>query len=154
MSLHHPLLEVASDLRWDPKMQILNLNDAPICRLPSELLVEIFIYCTYRKDISLNYIAIGNPDPFGDREHKENTGILPSLDSRMAPLKLCHICRYWRLIVISTPILWSRFSLHYPSLQNLSRTLAEAEVWLKLSNDCPLNFFITLFRIPLHETTG
>ncbi|KAH9935076.1 hypothetical protein B0H21DRAFT_759408 [Amylocystis lapponica] len=52
---------------------------APINRLPNELLVDIF-------------------------SHDRDRGKVPS----MAWVRLTHVCRYWRGIVLATPTLWSK----------------------------------------------
>ncbi|KAG2090575.1 hypothetical protein BD769DRAFT_413506 [Suillus cothurnatus] len=59
---------------------------SPICRLPSEILSEIFLYCL-PKDKHLTYT------------------------SRQAPMLLTRICRQWREVAVGLPMLWCRLRL-------------------------------------------
>ncbi|KAF8195629.1 hypothetical protein K438DRAFT_1826258, partial [Mycena galopus ATCC 62051] len=65
---------------------------SPIRRIPQDVLIEIFLSCL----------------------PSEHNAII---DPAEAPLVLGRICRYWKSIAYSTPMLWS--SLHIPSLDHL-----------------------------------
>ncbi|KAF8196072.1 hypothetical protein BJ912DRAFT_956110 [Pholiota molesta] len=57
----------------------------PITRLPYDALREIFIHCLHR---------------YPYREMQPNT--------KIAPLLLCHVCSSWRMVALSSAVLWSR----------------------------------------------
>ncbi|KAF7355525.1 hypothetical protein MSAN_01469500 [Mycena sanguinolenta] len=96
---------------------------SPIRRIPRDILLAIFFACL-------------------PSEHNA------VIDPAEAPLVLGRICRYWRDITYSTPMLWS--SLHIPALSyldappkllwGLQRTVG---AWLGRSGTCPLS--ISLF---------
>ncbi|TDL19027.1 hypothetical protein BD410DRAFT_752658, partial [Rickenella mellea] len=64
---------------------------APARRVLPELVSEIFTHATHSK----------NSEP--DRHRS----LLPRPRASEAPLKLGRICRHWRQIALSTPMLWS-----------------------------------------------
>ncbi|KAF7355524.1 hypothetical protein MSAN_01469400 [Mycena sanguinolenta] len=96
---------------------------SPIRRIPQDILLAIFFACL-------------------PSEHNA------VIDPAEAPLVLGRICRHWRDITYSTPMLWS--SLHIPALSyldappkllwGLQRTVG---AWLGRSGTCPLS--ISLF---------
>lgn len=96
---------------------------APIRRLPSEILSEIFLHCM-------------DPKGFGpEYDFREQ----PCLDKM--PLLLGEICSRWRSIALSTPRLWASLSLSIrPKYLNSDTKLAKT--WLSRSGTCPL--FISL----------
>ncbi|TDL18380.1 hypothetical protein BD410DRAFT_830912 [Rickenella mellea] len=59
---------------------------SPIYRIPSEVFLEIFTYC------------VSHPE-------------FPRPSVRSAPLQLCHVCRIWRKLAITTPRLWCKILL-------------------------------------------
>ncbi|KAF9029332.1 hypothetical protein BDZ89DRAFT_933125, partial [Hymenopellis radicata] len=68
-----------------------HMNDAksllhPIRSLPTELMSEIFSHCVPR-----GYV---------------DEGCLDSLDPRLAPWTLSHVCYRWRSLALSSPQLW------------------------------------------------
>ncbi|KAJ6502200.1 hypothetical protein C8R45DRAFT_1209810 [Mycena sanguinolenta] len=92
---------------------------SPMRFVPQDILQEIFISCLPSKHDAL-------------------------IDFTEAPLLLGRICRHWRSVAYSTPILWS--SIHIPPLDEFStppdvllgleRLVAE---WLERSTTCPLS---------------
>ncbi|KAJ6502174.1 hypothetical protein C8R45DRAFT_1190541 [Mycena sanguinolenta] len=92
---------------------------SPMRLVPQDILQEIFLSCLPSKHDAL-------------------------IDFNEAPLLLGRICRHWRSVAYSTPILWS--SIHIPPLDELStppdvrlgleRLVAE---WLERSTTCPLS---------------
>ncbi|KAK7065045.1 hypothetical protein R3P38DRAFT_3383422 [Favolaschia claudopus] len=62
------------------------------------------------------------------------------MDPKEAPLLFGHICRHWRDIALSTPMLWA--SIHIPLTVRAGIELSAATIilerWLKLSGGCPL----------------
>ena len=74
-------------------------------KLPTEILLDIFLTCTYIEYDDLPHIGPALY-PFSRR--------LPDLCSLKSPLKLCHICSGWRNLALNTSVLWSRFSLKLP----------------------------------------
>ncbi|KAH9477668.1 hypothetical protein JR316_0009894 [Psilocybe cubensis] len=63
---------------------------APIRRLPTDILREIFSHCL--------------------SSHR-----LPIISATEAPLLLTHICSSWRTIALSSPLLWSKIIISLPS---------------------------------------
>ncbi|KAF7364845.1 hypothetical protein MVEN_00354800 [Mycena venus] len=96
---------------------------SPMRHVPLDVLQEVFLSCL----------------PF---EHNA------LIDPTEAPLLLGRICRHWRRVAYSTPMLWSSIyilSLNYghtsPSLLSKLERLVEA--WLERSATCPLS--VSLF---------
>ena len=86
---------------------------SPVRRLPSELLGEVFCHC-----LPQNYKAEG--------AHK--AVMLPS-----------HICKHWRDVALSTPILWTNIVLRVTDETFESRA-ALVTTWFSRSGDLPLSF--------------
>jgi hypothetical protein len=62
-------------------------TQSPISTIPYDILIEILIHC-----LPQDRFEIRQPN------------------TRIAPLLLCHICSFWRTIVLTTPIFWSHLS--------------------------------------------
>ncbi|KAJ6561729.1 hypothetical protein B0H19DRAFT_1142455 [Mycena capillaripes] len=95
---------------------------SPVRRLPADVVLEVFTVC----------LPAGRNSIMSGEE---------------APLLLCHICREWRHLALSTPCLWA--SLHIVAPPNVSKTdrLIEAvNTWLSRSGVLPLS--ISLVRAP------
>ncbi|KAJ6584004.1 hypothetical protein DFH09DRAFT_1275055 [Mycena vulgaris] len=102
---------------------------SPLRRAPQEILQEIFLACLPTANNAL-------------------------IDPGEAPMLLGRICRLWRSVAYSTPMLWS--SLHIPPLmerwnsemppQVEDRLEKFVEAWLDRSGGCPLS--ISLSRFP------
>ncbi|CAL1716272.1 unnamed protein product [Somion occarium] len=67
----------------------LNSSGGSIASLPPELWVEIFLYCV-------------------DHSPRWRLPISSLGPSAYTWTRLCHVCRQWRAILLSTPILWNR----------------------------------------------
>ncbi|KAJ7780737.1 hypothetical protein DFH07DRAFT_793215 [Mycena maculata] len=111
---------------------------SPIRRAPLDILQDIFFACLPTAHNAL-------------------------MDPGEAPMKLGRVCRHWRSVAYSTPILWS--SLHIPSLSfprswDTSDVRPELEIkleeiahsWLDRSAACPLS--ISLSRAPYHTESS
>ncbi|KAJ6485843.1 hypothetical protein C8R45DRAFT_998107 [Mycena sanguinolenta] len=92
---------------------------SPVRFIPRDVLLEIFFHCLPSEHNAL-------------------------IDPAEAPLILGHICRHWRSVAYSTPLLWS--SIHIPPLDYLNtppHILSELdriiEAWLERSATCPLS---------------
>ncbi|KAF7374469.1 hypothetical protein MSAN_00331200 [Mycena sanguinolenta] len=92
---------------------------APIRRIPQDVLVEIFLLCLPSEHNAL-------------------------IDPAEAPLVLVRICRHWRSVAYSSPILWR--SIHIPSLHYretppnvLLRLEKIVKEWLERSANCSLS---------------
>ncbi|KAJ7773501.1 hypothetical protein B0H14DRAFT_340963 [Mycena olivaceomarginata] len=89
-----------------------------IRRVPEDVLREIFFFCLPSQHNAL-------------------------IDSAEAPLVLGYICRHWRTIAYSTPMLWS--SIHIPSdIPPAIRPRLEraVETWLERSASCLLSISV------------
>ncbi|KAF8628581.1 hypothetical protein AX17_005977 [Amanita inopinata Kibby_2008] len=89
---------------------------APIRRIPTEILVEIFKHCLPAWDEA-------SPDPM------------------LAPLLLAQVCERWRAITTFTPILWTSIKLIVESYSVDSAT-AMAKLWMCGSAQCPVNITV------------
>ncbi|KAF7348209.1 hypothetical protein MSAN_01774100 [Mycena sanguinolenta] len=92
---------------------------SPMRRIPQDVLLEIFFACLPTEHNAL-------------------------IDPGEAPLVLGRICRHWREVAYTTPMLWS--SIHIPSLDYLqtpadilSRFEQSIVAWLERSDLCPLS---------------
>ncbi|KAF7346504.1 F-box domain-containing protein [Mycena sanguinolenta] len=92
---------------------------SPMRLIPHDILLEIFSACLPSKHNAL-------------------------IDPTQAPLLLGRICRHWRSVAYSAPMLWS--SIHIPPLADLSmppNTLSGlqrlVETWFERSGACPLS---------------
>ncbi|KAG2035715.1 hypothetical protein BDR03DRAFT_961965 [Suillus americanus] len=86
---------------------------SPIRRLPTEILSEIFLYC------------------LPEDEHLVHT-------PRQAPMLLTKICRRWREVAMSLPMLWCRLQLEVGYDDWQQRAFCY-DFWLKRSGGCPLS---------------
>jgi hypothetical protein len=86
---------------------------SPICRLPTEILSEIFLYC------------------LPEDEHLLYT-------SRLAPMLLTTICHRWREVAVGLPMLWCRLQLRV-GYNNWQQRAFCYDSWLKRSGECPLS---------------
>ncbi|KAJ6589151.1 hypothetical protein B0H19DRAFT_923037, partial [Mycena capillaripes] len=90
----------------------------PVLTLPPEIVSEIF----------LNYLPTYPK--------------IPPLFGISSPSLLCQICRHWRAITVSTPVLWRAIRMdganHRDSEEMLTAKLELIETWLSRSGDCPL----------------
>ncbi|KAF9480413.1 hypothetical protein BDN70DRAFT_992752 [Pholiota conissans] len=66
----------------------------PIDALPYDVLREIFIHCL---------------PPYPLRPYQMNAEDFRR--HHLVPMLLCHVCAFWRMVALSTPILWSHLSL-------------------------------------------
>jgi len=91
---------------------------APIRRLPPEILSEIFIHCM-------------SPNSFDCKLYDSR-----NLDK--APLLLGQVCSRWRSISLSTPRLWTSFTLTIRP-KYLKSDVILAKTWLRRAGACPLS---------------
>ncbi|TDL20662.1 hypothetical protein BD410DRAFT_362496 [Rickenella mellea] len=102
----------------------------PINQLPLEILTEIFFH-------SLANGAI-----------KQNRG--NSVDT--SPVVLGHICRAWRTLALSSPLLWATINVTVMTgwgvLVDVDRTLLAVEELLIRSQDCPLKIAMRYVHYP------
>ena len=120
---------MANDLPTERDVAV--ANDRPDIILPKiarlervpEILAEIFARCI----------------PYGD--------VLP--DARK-PFNFTHVCKSWRYIALTTPLLWSRFTLsgYNCSTKREDRIL---DAWLRRSGGTPLTVHLCLYG---QETVG
>ena len=89
------------------RIQDLYSSSRPINRLPPEILAQIFKALQFR-----NNIIVFPPRPFGRDTKRANEW-----------LKVTHMCRYWRRVVLSTPSLWTNIVLsqNVTNVEDLTR---------------------------------
>lgn len=95
----------------------------PIRSLPGDILLLIFEWCII------------------SHEHPRKQEYYGSLDYSYPPWQLSHVCRRWRDLVLSSPILWSDIHLCVPSKSHIPREDAIAsrlDVFLKRSGQALL----------------
>jgi hypothetical protein len=92
----------------------------PVLTLPNEIVLEIFVH----------FLPV-YPE-------------CPPLTGVLSPTSLTHICRLWRQIAISTPMLWRAVALtdDAVSSQGVAHII---ELWLERSRSVPLSIKIVLF---------
>ncbi|KAJ7679265.1 hypothetical protein DFH06DRAFT_1166167 [Mycena polygramma] len=99
---------------------------SPARRLPADVVVEIFTAC-----LPWNRNA--------------------TMSSTQAPLLLCHVCRAWRNLALSTPRLWA--SLHIVAYTPKLNQLNEAvDVWLSRSGVLPLSISLVRYYKSARDT--
>ncbi|KAJ6562482.1 hypothetical protein B0H19DRAFT_98435 [Mycena capillaripes] len=91
----------------------------PVLTLPSEIVSEIFTH----------FLPI--------------YPLCPPLFGRRSPTALTQICRKWRQIAVSTPVLWRAIRLPCENISpGLEREGHIAGIWLARSHCCPLSIYI------------
>ncbi|KAJ7766694.1 hypothetical protein B0H16DRAFT_1522251 [Mycena metata] len=60
-------------------------------------------------------------------------------DPKTAPLVLCGICRQYREIALSTPVLWSSLSLHFKRIARSKAYLELLHKWIARAGNTPLS---------------
>ncbi|KAJ7701684.1 hypothetical protein B0H16DRAFT_1705296 [Mycena metata] len=98
----------------------LDSHQYPVLNLPNELVSEIFVH--FLPDYP------STPPLFGIH----------------SPNILTHICRKWRDIALSTPLLWRAISLEYTRNEKEQAQMVEA--WLTRSRYCPLSLQAGRYR--------
>ncbi|KAJ7618116.1 hypothetical protein DFH06DRAFT_98642 [Mycena polygramma] len=96
---------------------------SPIRRMPPEILQEIFVACL-------------------------PTRHFPIMDASCAPLLLGRVCRAWRAISLSTPVLWSAVHVALQGQDPTEEAAGKLRVWLRRSGDCPLFISIASVQRP------
>jgi hypothetical protein len=86
---------------------------SPIRRVPVEILQSIFLACL--------------PEGFVEADPYD------------APLLLCQICKYWRDVALTLPLLWASFKVLRFSTGTCSPDFPLAELWLERSKSMPLS---------------
>ncbi|KAF5378782.1 hypothetical protein D9615_006935 [Tricholomella constricta] len=100
----------------------------PVNRIPTEILVEIF-FCTLR-NYAGDWGLVGPP-----RGSRRMPGLSFSPGSSSDPMILAQVCRRWRGIALSTPMLWSSLRI----VCNCGgQYIPLLKTWLKRSGTCPL----------------
>ncbi|KAJ6463480.1 hypothetical protein C8R45DRAFT_1025916 [Mycena sanguinolenta] len=92
---------------------------SPMRRIPHDVLVEIFCACLPSEHNAL-------------------------IDFAEAPLVLGRICKHWRSVAYSSPILWSTMHIPWPHFRSIppqirSRLEKIVEQWFKRAATCPLS---------------
>ncbi|KAF7364846.1 hypothetical protein MVEN_00354900 [Mycena venus] len=106
---------------------------SPMRHVPLDVLQEIFFSC-----LSSEHYAL--------------------MDPAEAPLLLGRICRHWRRVAYSTPMLWSSIhipspDLHHHSVNLLLRMERIVEAWLERSAACPLSVSVSDLNVPVESNT-
>ncbi|OCH93812.1 hypothetical protein OBBRIDRAFT_748746 [Obba rivulosa] len=90
---HHTRAITDLKTRWN--------SVSPICRMPTELLVEIFVH--HARDIGSRAVAI----------YRGSTS-QPRGEKLYAWTSVAHICRHWRAVALASPRLWSHLYITSP----------------------------------------
>ena len=100
-----------------------------ILKLPPELYVEIFnTACRSQWDIF----------------HDTDTDIRPKQDlAVLVPFRLCGVCRHWREIIMSSPVLWSDITIGLFS-STLDDIITVFEMYLERSGECLLTLKLSV----------
>ncbi|KAH9483158.1 hypothetical protein JR316_0005261 [Psilocybe cubensis] len=117
-------IEASTLIREDHSVR--HVSTALFDVLPTELKVEIFLYCL---------------------------PVLPTFHPDEAPVALTRVCRSWNSLVLSTPRLWSSFSI---SIEGAGAAAAARDIqlmdnvkrWLDRSNPYPLHIRLTHIAQP------
>ncbi|KAJ7201162.1 hypothetical protein GGX14DRAFT_659384 [Mycena pura] len=97
----------------------LSSYDDPASILPAEIVSEIFVH-----------VLPAYP-------------ICPPLAGNSSPTQLTHICRQWKEIAMSTPLLWRAIMIPFLHDKSCARDLIFfVETWLRRSGSCPLSIDI------------
>ncbi|KJA20525.1 hypothetical protein HYPSUDRAFT_43010 [Hypholoma sublateritium FD-334 SS-4] len=106
-------------------------GQAPINKLPIELLTKIFEMCIYRFSISAGL------SPYTWESHRY---MVLRWDKATAPFNLLQVCSSWRTIVQSTPTLWNTFTGR--SWRRYRPEVQEIDHWLKNTGTSPLRLHL------------
>ncbi|KAJ7724950.1 hypothetical protein DFH07DRAFT_261913 [Mycena maculata] len=90
---------------------------SPIRRLPADVMQEIFAACLPSDRNSV-------------------------IDEQDAPLLLCHTCRSWRILALSTPRLWASLHIVLPLEDDLPSMNEAVNGWVSRSGILPLSISI------------
>ncbi|KAG5651959.1 hypothetical protein H0H81_006809 [Sphagnurus paluster] len=100
----------------------------PINRLPVELLAEILFRTLEQPDFTRrSYRGIPSKLSFS-----------PGKDAD--PMLLAQVCRHWRSVALSTPLLWSSIKIRYA--YKTKNRIPLLQTWLDRSGTCPLSIII------------
>ncbi|KAK7048848.1 F-box domain-containing protein [Favolaschia claudopus] len=102
----------------EPAQQRLDSYKYPVLSLANEIITDIFLH-----------ILPTYPEP-------------PPLLGPLSPTILTHICRQWREIALTTPLLWRAIDLRTPRL-SVKAAASLAPLWLKRSGCLPLSIRAT-----------
>ncbi|KAF7367432.1 hypothetical protein MSAN_00805800 [Mycena sanguinolenta] len=121
---------------------------APIRRVPSELMAEIFLHLTTIEASSANDTSSSSLANFFEK----NDEVRPVL--HRAPLIFGEVSRQWRTIALSTPTLWNSIFITCTN-EKLRNYISLCDTWLKRSGSLPLSIRIHLApseAVPQHVT--
>ncbi|KAF8968833.1 hypothetical protein BDZ97DRAFT_1798339 [Flammula alnicola] len=117
-------LQTADDLRSQRDLLSEHISAhrsclSPVRRVPQEIWEQIFVRCL--------------PE-----------GRNPVIDAHEMPMGLCHVCRSWRFIALTTRILWSRVHIVIHSAQNRTGRIRSKvlEQWLTRAAPLPLSISV------------
>jgi hypothetical protein len=105
-----------------PRYVVQQPHDAPIRRLPCEILGNIFVHCL------------------------DGTFIVPHIND--APLLLGRVCRAWRRVTIFTPLLWTSVLVQLPPKTTLESLQFGLHCWLLRSGALPLTIRHPVYDLP------
>ncbi|KAK0493546.1 hypothetical protein EDD18DRAFT_1356476 [Armillaria luteobubalina] len=125
-------LEAAADCLRAEQCQIQSELDAqrslmaPVRRIPSEILLHIFVLVSMDETCMLN--AANAPWVFG------------------------HVCYFWRTVATTSPVLWSTIRTHLDLQIHPCKIPLALQRHLDLSSECPLHLDIDLYRNADNDT--
>lgn len=117
-------LDVEIGIEFAKYTRILN-DDAPVYRLPNDLLTHIFLLC----------------------QHHSRKGSIPPFQ-----VIASHVSHRWRTIVITTPLLWNTIAFRIPYL-TIERVLSQLEAHLERSHRCFLDITLRFVVVSPSDLT-
>lgn len=91
---------------------------SPIRRLPPELLAEVFM-------------------------NRLPAELSPTRDENDNIMVLSHVCKHWRDVALTTPMLWSAMSTHKITSQNFQSKISLADIWLTRLRQPSLSYLLS-----------
>ncbi|KAI0635350.1 hypothetical protein C8Q77DRAFT_1072572 [Trametes polyzona] len=121
---------------------------APIARLPVELLSYIFLLGAHTPDPEEAGLADDAPGGLGEGSgslHERSDDISPcASSSSMPPDVFAAVCRHWREVALNTPQLWTRVCVTIGDLMHdeASGWFPAVSRYVSRSGRCPLDIYI------------
>ncbi|KAF8887841.1 hypothetical protein CPB84DRAFT_1749630 [Gymnopilus junonius] len=117
---------------------LLGSKQAPINRLPNNVLAEIFLYTIVPQD--------SHSVPVFDEKFMSSTPVISGYNQN-TPFPLSQVCRRWRSIIHNTKAMWKSIAILNPNKRHVNRT----ELWLSFARNHELDIMILQSESPSEE---